>query len=308
MRCQSCGAVIDDNTTFCPICGARQDPSLRKLEQRYGTEQADTGNAEQYYSDYSAGGRVGSLYESIFREPLFLAITIMMTVAAAITLFTGVRVGESSYGLNLGAAIPILYAVALWMIFAEFRKNTAQHSTTGLAIASGTTKAVFIITWVAVVMVAVLVVILVLFGNLLVNYLPYPFIQDLPDILDIPGITGASYVPMQAYQGINTAVVLGIVFVGALVIAALIVVNLCFYKKLHRLTKSACESLKYDHLQIECVKPVKAWLIVFAVVQFLGALGSVKYNPLGVVSGLCEGLSSVFASVLIRKYFGERVY
>ena len=106
----------------------------------------------------------------------------------------------------------------------------------------------------------------------------------------------------------DTAVVLGIAFAGAVVIAAIIVINLCFYRKLHRFAKSACESLRNDHLQIECVRPVKAWLIVMAVIQFISAAGAMVANPVASISAICEGLSSVFASVLIKKYFGDMIY
>ena len=317
MRCHSCGAVIDDNAAFCTVCGARQDPVLNKAEQKYSDGPDQFGGSDQYgdssrfgsqYSQYQGGSTVGSVYTGVFREPLFLAITILMTVSAAVTLFSGIRLGEYSTGLNLAAAIPILYAVALWLIFAEFRTDKAQYSTTGLAIASGTTKAVVIITWIAVGMVAVIMVLLILFGHLLVNYLTIPFIEDFPDILDIPGALGAAHVPLQGaprqtVPGLDTAMILLIVICGVLAIAALVVLNIFFYKKLHRFTKSLCVSLKNDYLQVDCVRPVKAWLIVMAVITFLGAAGAIALNPVAAIGSICQGLAAIFASVLVGRHF-----
>ena len=314
MRCQSCGAVIEDNTSFCPICGARQDLSLQKLEKRYGSDPGAADPAESYYPDDTVYGMsdVGERYSRAFREPLFLAVTILMTVAAALSIFSfkGTDMGVE---FNMGAAIPILYAVALWMIYGEFRADKRQYSTTGLAIASGTTKAVFIINWVAVGLVAVLMVITILFGHLLVNYLTIPFIEDFPDIIEIPGVLGAAYRPGQtnpghSVPGLDTALVLTIAVIGVVLIALLIVLNLCFYKKLHRFTKSLCVSLKNDYLQIERTRPVKAWLIVFAVFCFIGAAGSVSLSVIESIALICQGLASIFASVLIGRHFPEQSY
>ena len=195
MRCQSCGAVIDDNSAFCTVCGARQDPELKKAEQRYGSEPGDYGaDAGAYgaYPFYPSGSSVGSVYAAVFREPLFLAITILMTVCAVLSLFSTRGTGLN-VDFNMAAAIPILYAVALWLIYGEFRTDKAQYSTTGLAIASGTTKALYIITWVAVGLVAALVIVMILFGHLLVNYLTVPFIENLPDKYEFEPSPGVKY-------------------------------------------------------------------------------------------------------------------
>ena len=315
MRCHSCGAVIYDNAAFCTVCGARQDPVLNKTEQKYDGGAGKFGDAEQLGTVYQPDqgvSSVGSAYAAVFREPLFLAITILMTVAAAVSLFTGISIGGRTE-LNMAAAIPILYAVALWLIFAEFRSDKQQYSTTGLAIASGTTKAVVIITWIAVGIVAVVMVLLILFGHLLVNYITFPFIEDFPDIMDIPGAFGASYVPLQSMPrqtvpGLDTAMILVIVICGVVAIAILVILNIFFYKKLHRFTKSLCVGLKNDYLQVDCVKPVKAWLIVMAVITFIGALSAIKLGPLSAVGSICQGLAAIFASVLIGRHFSGQTY
>ena len=321
MRCQSCGAVIEDNSAFCTVCGARQNPVLQRTEEKYGSSAPAYDSREAYYS---SGSAVGPVYCAVFREPLFLVITILMTVSAVVSLFTGVNFGDNSYEIVLTAVIPVLFAVALWLIFAEFRTDKPLYKTTGLAIASGTVKAMFILIWIAVGIVAVVMVLMIVFGSLLVNYLPYPFIQDLPDIFnDLPGGLGVAYpvsggipapsIPMPTNPGYNaqalsTGMILMICIGGLIVIALLIVVNLCFYRKLHRFTKSLCVSLKNDYLQVECVRPVKAWLIVIAVFSFIAAVNAIRLTPFGAIASICQGLAAVFASVLMGRHFSDRAY
>ena len=199
-----------------------------------------------------------------------------------------------------------------------------MYKTTGLAIASGTTKAIFIVVWVAVGLVAVFMVLMIVFGQLLVNYLPYPFIEDLPDIFnDLPNGLGVAYpassgipspnIPIPVDPGYSVDNIrLGLIVVtvvgGLIIIALLIVFNLCFYRKLHRFTKSLCVSLKNDYLQVECVKPVKAWLIVAAVITFLSAVTSLTLAPVAAAAAICQGLAAIFASVLIGRHFSARPY
>ncbi len=321
MRCQSCGAVIEDNSAFCTVCGARQDPILQRTEEKYGSAAPAYDSREAYYS---SGSAVGPVYCAVFREPLFLVITILMTVSAVVSLFTGVNFGDNSYEIILTAVIPVLFAVALWLIFAEFRTDKPLYKTTGLAIASGTVKAMFILIWVAVGLVAVVMVLMIVFGSLLVNYLPYPFIQDLPDIFnDLPGGLGVAYpvsggipapnIPMPTNPGYNaqalsTGMILVICIGGLIAIALLIVVNLCFYRKLHRFTKSLCVSLKNDYLQVECIRPVKAWLVVIAVFSFIAAVNAIRLTPFGAIASICQGLAAIFASVLMGRHFSDRAY
>lgn len=321
MRCQSCGAVIEDNSAFCTVCGARQDPVLRRTEEKYGSTGSAYDSREAYYS---SGSAVGPVFSSVFREPLFLVITILMTVSAICALFSWVGNSTYDFEINLGAVLPILYAVALWLIFAEFRTDKPLYKNTGLAIASGTTKAEFILMWVAVGIIAVVMVLMIVFGNLLVNYLPYPFIEDLPDIFnDLPGGLGVGYpvangipapsIPMPTNPGYNaqaisTSMMLIIVIGGLFAIALLIVFNLCFIRKLHRFIKSLCVSLKNDYLQVECVRPVKAWLIVAAVLNFIAAVNALRFAPFAAIGTICQGLAAIFASVLIGRHFGDRSY
>ena len=321
MRCQSCGAVIEDNSAFCIVCGARQDPVLQRTEEKYWGAAPAYDSREAYYS---SGSAVGPVYCAVFREPLFLVITILMTVSAVVSLFTGVNFGDNSYEIVLTAVIPVLFAVALWLIFAEFRTDKPLYKTTGLAIASGTVKAMFILIWIAVGIVAVVMVLMIVFGSLLVNYLPYPFIQDLPDIFnDLPGGLGVAYpvsggipapnIPMPTNPGYNaqalsTGMILVICIGGLIAIALLIVVNLCFYRKLHRFTKSLCVSLKNDYLQVECIRPVKAWLIVIAVFSFIAAVNAIRLTPFGAIASICQGLAAIFASVLMGRHFSDRAY
>ena len=311
MYCQSCGREIGD-AKYCPVCGTAQDDALRKLEQRYGSDSQSGYDAESMYD--LGGSNVADAYRVVFREPLALVITILMTVAALFSLIGNqiVNIHAAGIGLNLAAVFPILIAVGLWLTWAQPRKTGPEFSGTGLAIVSGTVKALFIVNWVAVGIMAVCGIVVAVAGQTIVRYLPNFMDDFLPDIMEeFDGIMGASYrynLGQKYAPQISGAVIAGLVILLIVLIAVMIVFNICFFRKLHRFTKSVCVSLKNDVMNIECVKPVKSWLIVYAVFAFIGAAASLPGGVLTFIGYVCQGLAAIFASTLIKRHFGDFIY
>ena len=319
MYCKNCGKEIGDSR-YCPYCGSVQEDDLSRLEERYGGAKDSAYGAESYYSGGTGYGAAERM-RGIFRDTKFLVITILMTVNAVAAVFGGsITINNRTFSVNLIAVFPILFCIGLWLCWAEGRKQTGDFSTTGLAMISGTAKAQWIVVWVGAIMLLVFGILFIVaapsvisnFPNDIWKLIPGDFYNDIPGMEDfnIFGIPGAVGVAKYYYESAANAVAIGLGIVMVLVAVVMVILNIFFYKKLHRFTKSICESVKTDRLEVACVVPVKNWLIVSAVFSFLGALGVVGSftNFLAFAGSLCGGLAAVFASIMIKNYLIDSNY
>ena len=316
MYCKNCGKDIGD-ARYCPYCGSVQDDELQKLEERYGGAKDASYSAESYYGGGLSYG-VADRMREIFRDPKFLVITILVTVSAVAALFGGsISInGRTIAHLNIAAVFPILFCIGLWLCFAEGKKQGGDLKPTGLAMISGTAKAQWIVIWVAVGLLAVFGILFMvaapsLFSNIpddIWNILPEDLFNDIPGLndLDIFSVPGALGVATYSFRRASNVVFIGIGIAMVVAAVVLTLLNIFFYKKLHRLTKSICESVRLDRLDVACTVPVKNWLIVMAVFSFIGALGSVSGLALLSFAGsACSGVAAILASVMIKNYLTD---
>lgn len=106
MKCQNCGKELARGSSFCPSCGAKAE----------------------------AVPAVGNtVLRNIFSSSYFLAICILLTVAAV---------------LNTGL-FKILFAVACWIVYCDAKSNSEPQRVTGYKFLYTVFKIQYILIWVA---------------------------------------------------------------------------------------------------------------------------------------------------------------
>ena len=322
MYCQNCGREIGD-ARFCPICGAEQtavDNGSGPVYSmpNYGAPQGSVYDRAQggIYDNANGGasyggGAVVEKFRAVFTDPLFLVITILVTVNMILSFFVGdsFNINIAGSGLTITiSVIPILFTIALWIIFFAAR-SSGEMGTTGFAIASGTLKAMRILIWVGVVIVIVATVLLLLAGR----YAVYTIDGDLPEFFEElnrellrEGINLPSIINGSMVRDVLPTVIIVIMIVCVIV---MILINVLYLKKLHRFAKSVCVSLKTGREQYISASGARGWLIVGAIFSFIAAAGSLTGhsvstgNIMAFFSALFSGVAAILASVMIRKYF-----
>ena len=134
MFCPNCGQQIPDGSAFCYICGKELAGRPNTIFQPAPYQQANT---------------VGDKLKKHLTSPLFLAVTILVTVATAISLLV-------SFNIFL-----ILVTIAMWVTYANAKSTAYPMSTSGLKFNYGLNMATFVINWVCV---AMLVPCVIIFG------------------------------------------------------------------------------------------------------------------------------------------------
>ena len=315
MYCSSCGREIGDSR-YCPICGAEQKHPEAEKTADQGTPvftMPDYGQNSSYdYSSASsyASDEIEQRYRTAFNDPRFLVIAILETVVALVSLIGGatthttVDLGGVSVTVSI---LPILFAIALWLIYISAKSRERMH-TTGLAIASGTLKAILIITWIAVILIIVLSVLMIIAGSAAVVSIDSGELSEILKDLNVD-ING-NPLDIDIYQYGRDFIETGKVILAVVIIilaVILIILNVTCMRKLHRFAKSVCVSLKTGNYNIMYPRAAKNWLIFIAVMSFLAVAGSIAAqsvdDALVIISGLCSGFAAILASGLIRYYF-----
>ena len=302
MFCTNCGRDIGDSK-YCPFCGYSQDGGSTYMFR---------------------GDGIADLYRDVFRDPLFMIICILMTVAAALS-FVSKESGSGNITISVGV-LEILYVIALWLIFAAAR-NQNRFSGTGLAMASGVVKATYIITWIVAGIVLVAGVLVLVFGPLAIDNIDWDFTRSatvvqaslispgpgssgsipLPEgfewIEGLDGLDGLDRIPYITSISVRA---IGVIMMIAAVVVILI--NIFYIRNLHKFTKSLCTSLASDQYQVVKANTSSVWLLVSAIVSVLGIVGSISLisgvvDAMSVIRQLCTILATVLSFVMIRKYF-----
>ena len=324
MYCAKCGAEIG-NARYCPVCGEKQpEPEYR---------QAAAGPNVSIFDDAQPQGQMGAvadLLTTVFRDPMYLIITILITVSCIGSSITLSR-QDVSTGVNISVSVfPILFAVALWMCFVS-AKSSNGLSPAGLSFASGLVKAQMIIMWIAFGIIVIGGIMTIVLGPSIADRIDFygwgsgtdGFPSLPPEVLEELKELGidearALVISKAAIIGIGIALLFGAVII--------LIINVCFYRKLHMFTKSLCTSLKTDVYEVRKARASKNWLIVSAVFTLLcsglpglaSAIGSairtggssavVTISVTGVIANVCTAVACILASVLIGKYFADERY
>jgi len=323
MFCSNCGKDIGD-ARYCPYCGhAQADDAQASCGPENAAFSPDGGGTTYRFR----GDGIAELYREVFRDPLFLIICILVTASAVLSfLFT--KDGSGKYTFSIGI-LDILYAIALWLIFAAAR-NENRFSGTGLAMASGVVKASFIITWIVAVIVLVAGVLVVVFGPLAIESIDFDFTRNAPVlqtnlISPAPGGSGSIPLPegfewldgLDSLDGLDkiphiTSISLRLIG-AALIIAAIVVavINMLYTRNLHRFTKSLCTSLANDRYNIEKANTSKVWLIISAVFSVLVfgvnilLVRRIPFDAVTVIRQICGVLAMILSAVMIGRHFSK---
>ncbi len=143
MFCPNCGQQIPDGSAFCYICGKELVNNRPAVNYRQ--------------SPYAQMHTVGEALKRHLTSPLFLAVTILVTVAAGISLLV-------SFNVFL-----ILTSIAMWITYVNAKSTAYPMSMSGLKFNHGLNTATFVINWVCVAMLVPCVIILGIMTPFFVN-------------------------------------------------------------------------------------------------------------------------------------------
>lgn len=219
------------------------------------------------------------------RDGMFLAICILITVAAGLKVLAG-------DGFDV---IYTLLTVFLWLTYTQAQKGIADSK--HLRCISGTVYANYVITFVAAVLVAVLGSVLALaLAALGGNTNQW---NGLLDMLGEDVLGGLSQVMLGLAGGV-------LLLVSAVVSIGMIVVNIFSMRYIHRFAKSLYQSVDNGVLRLQHSRAAKIWLFVSGGILSLSAVVALcSAQLIGAACDGAAGAAAILAGLMIGKYFPE---
>lgn len=218
----------------------------------------------------------------------------------AICIVASARAGFSLLGGSI-EVFSVLFCIGFWLTFAAAKKGTLAESRTGISMVSGTVKAELILIWVAVGILAVCGVIVLIMSPVSAAF-PEAFMSELAEELrDIdPSLyfyittpNGTQTFDLFDADSLSPAVVttlVAIIGIVLLVIAAVFtLLNIFYFRNVHKLTKSVCVSFESGTYSLAKLKTAKTWFLVMGIldaVSFPSSLSSGK--PFEIAVSACS--------------------
>jgi len=214
------------------------------------------------------------LNKHLFRQSLFLAITILTSAAALLRILD---FSPSLFG--------ILFSIALWIIYISSKKDAGDIE--GLAFLCGVVKALYIVVWVLVVLAAVIALLLMFVPQSMYSVFMqygsfYPYYSDFYTILPATG---------------NTF----FIWIGAAILilsAAAGVVNCLFVKKLYAMVRSLRSCIEGKSYSLVQAEPVRKWLLVLGILLAC-AFWALSSGRIDAVATVCSSVAMILSSVWI---------
>lgn len=264
MKCSNCGFETAQGNAFCPHCG------------------------ERLIHDVQPQGTFAVQVLAALKDPLFLAVCILLSVSCLMSLSAG------SVPL-----INILITVFLWLTYAQARKDIADAD--HLRCVSGVLYAEYVIYYVTAGLVLFMGVIFAIGFNIISNSMDGFWEALLGDFAEadvaasllalLPSISGTFIFAVCAFAS-----------------AIMVVVNIFTTRYLHRFAKSVYQSIQQGVYAVECAKASKILLFVIGGITVFGSLSDLTSNQFGsFIANASSGGCAIMAGLLIRKYLDSEV-
>jgi hypothetical protein len=263
MKCVNCGYECEQDFLYCAACGAPVQPPVQP--------------------SFSVNPAAAKLLPA-FKDGMFLAICILLTVSAALALIGG--------SVQL---IVILTVIFMWQIFAAARKDVVDVN--NMRNVSGAVYANYVIQNVVWIIMAVCGVI---FAG------AFSYIADNQEAIDmlydeLGTIDESVSVVLQTIFDLSGWLIAA-VFIVLAVIA--LVINIVGYRKLHRLAKSAYQSVEGGDVNlIRNANATKNWMWLFGICSAVSGLDSLSAETALIgLSTLCSAAACIIAAIMVKKY------
>ena len=246
-----------------------------------------------------------------FSSPLYLTLAVLVSIVTGASLLGGGGI-EIFY---------LLTTIGAWLVYAAAKKN--EMSSEGMAIISGTSKAVRIVSLVLAILVLVIAVIMTFGVSFIISDIPENMSAEaLMKVIDREMVDGNLELDAQTYglirdtlyeveraaDGMDLSVFVGIFLIIVTVVlyvvgAVLLVFSLTFYKTLHKFNKSLCEHARMG-AEVKKASSLRVWLMVLGIISGIGAIsGPNLFNPFALASSMSGAAVYIIGSVWIGKYF-----
>ena len=222
----------------------------------------------------------------VLKDKLFLVICILLSVSLGLGILAG--------AFNI---ITLLLVIFLWMVYGNSTKDVVD--TKNLRRVSGTVYASYVINNIVFVLFAVLGVVIGLVFDALAK--EAEFIAMLEKEL------AAVNLEIDAAQIIEFLLGgFGWLIAGVFLFVAVVglVINICGFRKIHRLAKSVYQSVDMADLSlIKKANGAKNWLWVFGVCSAISMLSAGDWTVM--VSSGCSAAACILAAILVNRYLVE---
>lgn len=248
-----------------------------------------------------------------FSSPLYLTLAVLMSIVTGASLLGGGGI-EIFY---------LLSTIGAWLVYAAAKNNGI--SSEGLAIISGTSKAVRIVSLVLAILVLVIAVFSTVGISAIISEIPEKMSAEaFMKVIDKEMANGSLELDTQTYglirdalyeigratEGMDISAFISIFLIIITVVmyaagAVLLVFSLTFYKTLHKFNKSLCERARMG-AEVKKASSLRVWLMVLGIISGIGAIsGPNLFNMFALASSLSGAATYIIGSIWIGKYFLE---
>ena len=218
--------------------------------------------------------------KDLFSGTFFLVISILVTASAAASIMNG-----------MPDVIGILFSVSAWLIYASCCESGPCR---GFRLGSGTAKALFIINWVLMGLLALLAVgVMFLPSGIYDSILPYGRVYIHSGLFgDDAGLNW-----LMRMLGSSAYIWIGLVLL--IMAAGILVINLFYGRFLMYFARSLRFSAEEGVWDVERAEAVSKWMFVLGIISCCGVL-SVFSDGMGAFQCGCSGAAMIVASRWIK--------